>query len=101
MKLFSVQMNRIFSRFWGTFALFLASLSVLMALNRNEAPAINDATPATDILAQSERTGMTLYELLEAGGWVMLCIGLLSIMAVALVIYFFVTSERAENDSLI
>ncbi len=39
--------------------------------------------------------GMTLWQLIQNGGWVMAALGLLSVLAVTLILYFFVTVRGA------
>lgn len=54
---------------------------------------ISDATGAGGL--GSEATGMTLYELLEAGGWIMYVLAFLSVIGLALVFYYtFALRER-------
>lgn len=50
--------------------------------------AVLDATGAESAIFEGADTGMTLYDLLAAGGWIMVVLGLLSILALALVIYY-------------
>lgn len=50
---------------------------------------IANATEAVDALLAGEETGMTLDELLINGGWVMWVLAFLSVLALALILYFF------------
>ncbi|MEW6234193.1 MAG: MotA/TolQ/ExbB proton channel family protein [Candidatus Omnitrophota bacterium] len=61
--------------------------------------AASEVIPATGtpagLTASEEEQGMTLYDLLKAGGWVMYIIGALSILALGLTIYYSITlTER-------
>ncbi|MBN2328397.1 MAG: MotA/TolQ/ExbB proton channel family protein [Candidatus Omnitrophica bacterium] len=52
-------------------------------------PVIESATE--EIAAFGQQEGMTLYDLLKAGGWVMIVLAALSVLALALVFYFMIT----------
>lgn len=49
---------------------------------------------AEDIPSVAEE-GMTLWQLIQNGGWVMAALGLLSVFSVTLILYFFVTVRSA------
>jgi len=72
----------------GTILLFGATVLPLGAEEETGAAAgdLRSATGYSPL--SSEPGGMTLYDLLYAGGWVMIVLGFLSVLAVALVIYY-------------
>lgn len=55
-------------------------------------PVVENATASqTDLAGLEDTQGMTLYELLKAGGWVMIVIIVLSVLAMGLAIFYAIT----------
>lgn len=82
---------------WMVSILFMVALTnVCFTAQENSAsPEINSATPGIDLAIEDSERGMTLFELLNNGGWVMYILALLSIMAVGLALYYAMTlTER-------
>lgn len=84
-------------RYWivcGLFFVFLAESRLIHSFAQNQA----EETPAASVdslFADEAEVGMSLADLLMAGGWVMAVIGALSILAMTLAIYyFFAFTER-------
>ncbi len=91
------QMNR--NLYWRRLAmvcLLIAAIGIMeteaqtRSSPQSASASIADST-FIDAMTGEEQAGMTLYDLLVAGGWVMVLIFLLSILALALVIYFSLT----------
>jgi len=101
-------MNTYFPR---TIALSLLSLLFISLIgsgawsqNPGAATDVISATgTAAGTLANDEEKGMTLYDLLKAGGWVMYIIGALSILALGLTIYYAIslTERKVVSNELV
>lgn len=64
---------------------------------------ITDASPSL-LLDSATEAGMTLFELLKTGGWVMVIIGALSVLALSMVIYYGITLREKKlipNDVIL
>ncbi|MGC9327338.1 MAG: MotA/TolQ/ExbB proton channel family protein [Candidatus Hinthialibacter sp.] len=66
----------------------------VMPQPQTPSPVIESATDEIVVLGQQE--GMTLYDLLKAGGWVMVVLIALSVLALALVLYFMITLTQRK-----
>lgn len=69
--------------------LVLGTASITPMAQEETGEAVEEAPPAAGLSPLTgEPGGMTLYDLLYAGGWVMIVLGCLSVLAVALIIYY-------------
>lgn len=75
--------------------LFLGWGSFCFGQPNNATGTVDSATGTPSITSLGNEQGMTLYDLLLAGGWVMYILAGLSVLSLALVIYYFFTlTER-------
>lgn len=75
--------------------LFLVIAPALHALGQAAPGTIASASGAVETAAEDAASGMTLFDLLKAGGWVMAVIGALSILTLALAVYYlFIFTEK-------
>lgn len=66
------------------------------AQNQASGEVIDSATGEGNMGGLESEEGMTLFDLLKAGGWIMIVLGVLSVLALALVIYFaFTITQRS------
>jgi biopolymer transport protein ExbB len=84
--------------------IFLFSLSSYQGYAQQAAePQIQEASPGQTAPLTTEEPGMTLFDLLTAGGWIMVVLGLLSVLALSLVIYysFTLTEKRIVPNDIV